>query len=211
MSTLSFRPAASHPTPRARLAVLALPFWAALALVACAGGGASTRVAAAHAPAPPPVTVAATAGNPWLCDTVSPAEFARVTGRSATKVAIGSGDDGLTGLREVSCIYVDAFDPAQVFARGTIDFEVAGDARAAAVIFGRVKRSFTDVSDVRGVGDAAFAGSPGGTGDGAATGLLVMRGPVLLYVSVGGEGSATLRVTTGLATLALERVVARSG
>ena len=54
-------------------------------------------------------------------------------------------------------------------------------------------------------------GTPGGAGSDGGTGLIVRRGALLLYVSVGGEGNSTVRVLTQLAALALARIAAPRG
>ena len=174
-----------------------------VALTACAAATGRPRATATPG-APQPTKIAARAGDTSLCNVVSPAEFARVTGEAATQVMPGTTTDSLTGLREVYCIYNDASDPQQVIGRGTINFEVAADVQAAASTFQTVKQSFTGVADVRGVGDAAFAGTPGGAGVG--TGLVVVRGTLLLYLSVGGDPQSVVRATSQLATLVLSRV-----
>lgn len=156
---------------------------------------------------PQPTKIAARAGNTRLCAAVSAAEFARLTGGTATKVTAGAIDDPLTGLREVYCLYLDTADPQTTIGRGTINYEVASDPGSAARTFETVKRSFSDVADVGGVGDAAFSGTPGGTG-GTGVGLLVLRRSLLLYLSVGGDRQTVERVTTRLALVVLGRVAA---
>ncbi|HEX9056265.1 MAG TPA: hypothetical protein VF818_01940, partial [Ktedonobacterales bacterium] len=76
---------------------------------------------------PQPTKIAARAGNTRLCAAVSAAEFARLTGGTATKVTAGAIDDPLTGLREVYCLYLDTADPQTTIGRGTINYEVASD------------------------------------------------------------------------------------
>jgi hypothetical protein len=187
--------------PRGR-SLLALALCGIFALSACATT--SGAHATATPGAPQPTKIAARAGDTSLCNVVSSAEFARVTGEAATQVMPGTTTDSLTGLREVYCIYSDTSDPQQVIGRGTINFEVAADAQTATRTFQLVKQSFTGVADVPGVGDAAFAGTPGGAG--AGTGLVVVRGTLLLYLSVGGDPQSVVRVTSQLAALALSRV-----
>jgi len=128
-----------------------------------------------------------------------------VTGQGATQVESGITADLLTGLQEVYCIYLDTSDPQQFFGRGTINFEIASDAHAAGRTFEAVKQSFTRVTNVKNVGDAAFAGTPGGASSG--TGLMVVKGPMLLYLSVHGDPQTVARITTQLAMLVLIRVV----
>src|SRR5262249_51641944 len=153
---------------------------------------------------PQPKKFAARAGDISLCAVVSPADFAKATGLTTTQVSSGATADGLTGLPEVYCIYADATDPQQLVGRGTINYEVAADARTATGIFSTVKQSFSGVTDVRQVGDAAFAGTPGGAG--AGTGLVVVSGHLLLYISVGGDPPTVARLAGKLAALALSRV-----
>lgn len=165
-------------------------------------GCAPDGVTAARTPAP--TRVVAQAGAVSLCGVVSPAEFARVAGLTTTQVTPGTGDDPLTGLREVYCIYLDTSTAGQTTGRGTINYEVATDASDATAIFQMVRRSFTQVDEVRGVGDAAFAGTPAGAPGG--TGLIVVRGRLLLYLSVGGDPPTVERTTERLAGLVLSRV-----
>lgn len=165
---------------------------ATLALAGCAASG----------PSVPKVT--ARSGDVGLCDVVPPATFARVAGVGATEVRSGTSDDALTGLREVYCIYVDGSVTGQITGRGTINYEVARDARTAGTIFQMVRRSFVDARDVGGVGDGAFSGTPAGASGG--TGLIVMRGSLMLYLSVGGDRQTVERVTEQLAALVLSRV-----
>jgi hypothetical protein len=181
-----------------------LLLWGMLALAGCAAAGAPHGTPTTSA-AQPTKTVAK-AGDTSLCQVVSPAEFASVLGESITQVAAGTTSDQLTGLLEVYCTYLDASDPQQVVGRGTINFEVATDAQAATATFQTVKRSFLGVSDVHGVGTDAFAGSPGGAGASGGTGLVVVQGSLLLYLSVGGDAQTVTRVTTQLAALVLRRV-----
>lgn len=141
-----------------------------------------------------------------LCSVVSPADFTQVTGAAATQVTPGATADGLTGLPEVYCIYADAADPQQLVGRGTINYEVAADANTAASVFSKVKQSFTGVTDVRHVGDAAFTGTPGGTATATGTGLVVVGGRLLLYISVGGDPPTVARLAGQLATLVLSRI-----
>jgi hypothetical protein len=185
---------------RGRL-LLALMLCGAVVLAACAARGGTRARATASVPA---TKIAVRAGDTSLCQVVSPADFTRVSGEPATQVTAGTTDDSLTGLREVYCIYLDASDPQQLIGRGTINFEVASAARAAAGTFQTIKRSFTGVLDVPGVGDAAFAGTPGGMDNG--TGLVVVRGTLLLYLSVGGDPPSVVRITRQLAVLVLSRV-----
>ncbi len=192
---------------RARLcppsAILALCAAIAVALAACAGAN-SARVVAT--PGTPAAKVVARAGDLGLCTLVSPSEFAHITGRTSNQVTPGVTADSLTGLQEVYCLYLDNTDPQQLIARGTINYEVAGDPHTANRIFQRVKQTFVGVVDVRGIGDAAFTGTPGGLGDGAGTGLLLVSGPVLLYLSVGGDPATVTRITRQLAAVVLSRV-----
>ena len=181
--------------PRGRLALGVL---VGMLLVGCA----PARATAARTPAP--TRVVAQVGALSLCGVVSPAEFTRVAGVRATQVSPGVDDDPLTGLREVYCIYLDTFLPGQTTGRGTINYEVAPDATAALTIFQTVRRSFTQVESVRGVGDAAFAGTPAGAPGG--TGLIVVKERLLLYLSVGGDQPTVERVTERLAGLVLSRV-----
>lgn len=183
--------------------LLAVMLCGAVAITACAT---TTRPhAAATTPgAPQPTAIVARAGDTSLCQVIAPAEFARVAGVPATQVTPGVTIDSLTALREVYCLYADASDAQQFVAQGTINFEVAGSAQAAASTFQTVKQSFTNVAAVPGVGDAAFTGTPGGAG--AGTGLVVRRGALLLYLSVGGDPQSVARVTTQLAALVLSRV-----
>jgi hypothetical protein len=53
------------------------------------------------------------------------------------------------------------------------------------------------------VGDVAFAGNPDGA---SGTGLLVLRGSLLVYLSVAGDEATVVRITSALAALALSRV-----
>jgi hypothetical protein len=184
--------------------LLALTLCGTVALAACA------EQSARHAPTPSPTLpprakIVAHAGDTQLCTVVSPAEFARVTGLQATQVEAGVTSDTLTGLQDVQCEYLDASDPAQLVGRGTINFEVAGDAQSAARTLETVKQSFTGVTDINDVGDAAFTGSPGGAASG--TGLVVLRGTMLLYLSIGGEVQTVAHITEQLALLVLSRVV----
>jgi hypothetical protein len=188
--------------PRRRSSLLALALCGMVALGACAATG--HPHATATPTAPQPTKIAARTGDTSLCNVISPSEFARVTGETTTQMTPGTTTDSLTGLREVYCIYSDTSDPQQVTGRGTINFEVAADTQAATSTFQMVKQSFTNVADVRGVGDAAFAGTPGGAS--AGTGLVVVRGTLLLYLSVGGDPQSVVRVTSRLATLVLNRV-----
>lgn len=187
-----------------RRLLLAAALYAMLALAAC-GAGRSTPPART----PQPTQIAARPGDTRLCSVISPTEFARVTGRAATRITPGVTTDSLTGLREVYCLYLDDSDPHQLFARGTINFEIASGSSAASHIYQTVKTSFTSVRDIPGVGDAAFAGTPGGTGTG--TGLVVMRGALLLYLSVGGDAPSVARITAQLARLVLSRVAGTDG
>lgn len=189
---------------RRLLHVLALALCGAVALTACATTTTTRPRAAATPSAPGPTPIAARADDTRLCNVLTPAEFARVAGVPATQVTPGVTTDSLTTLQEVYCLYADAADPQQFVAQGTINFEVAGSAQAAASTFQTVKQSFTNVTSVPGVGAAAFTGSPGGVGTG--TGLVVLRGSLLLYLSVGGDSQRVARVTTNLALLVLSRV-----
>jgi hypothetical protein len=173
-----------------------------LALVAVASLTACATPGSTSAPAPKKIT--AKAGDTSLCMVVSVGDFARVTGAAATQVTPGTTADGLTGLPEVYCVYTDASHAQQVVGRGTINFERASDAQTATSVFNRVKQSFTAVSDVSGVGDAAFSGTPGGTD--AGTGLIVVKQSLLLYLSVGGDAQTVTRVARQLALLVLSRV-----
>src|SRR5262249_50305036 len=105
--------------PRRLLLTLMLGLAALTALAGCAPPGSD------RAPRPQPTKVPAHAGATSLCAAVSPADFARVTGQSATEVTPGTTVDGLTSLPEVYCIYADAADPQQLVGRGTINFEIA--------------------------------------------------------------------------------------
>jgi hypothetical protein len=189
-------------TPRRGRSLLALTLCGVVALAACAATSRPRAIPASGAPQP--TKIAARAGDTSLCNVVSPAEFARVTGETVTQVTPGTTIDSLTGLREVYCIYSDASDPQQRFDRGTVNFEVAANAQSAASTFQTVKQSFTGVTDVRGVGDAAFTGTPGGAG--AGTGLVVVSGTLLLYLSVGGDAQAVEHFTEQLAMLVLNQV-----
>lgn len=187
--------------------LLALALLVAMALTACATSS------VARAPAMPsisatlqPTKVAVKAGDTGFCNIVSPAEFTRVSGDRATQVTPGATEDSLTQLQEVFCIYADASDPQQLVEQGTINFERANDAQAAAAVFQTLKQSFAGVNDVPGVGDGAFSGTPGGLGSGAGIGLIVVSGPLLLYLSVGGDPATVTRVTRQLAALVLSRV-----
>lgn len=184
--------------PRGKFQQVALALGVIAALAGCAPGG------AAATGTPSPTRVVAHAGAASLCGVVAPAEFTRVVGVKATQVSPGTADDPLTGLREVYCIYLDTSTAGQTIGRGTINYEVATDARAAMTIFQAVRRSFTQVDDVGGVGDAAFAGTPAGAPGG--TGLIVVNGHLLLYLSVGGDPPTVERVTKRLAALVLSRV-----
>jgi hypothetical protein len=194
-----------------RLAFACL-FISALAVGACASpatGRASATLApraTATASGPTPTVIVPTPGDVSVCDVIAPAEFARVTGSSATEITSGTTADPLTGLAEVYCIYADASDPHTFLARGTVNYEFAGDATTAGSIFARVKQAFSGVHDVPGVGDSAFSGTPGGTPAGSGFGLLVLRGKLLLYLSVSGDEQTVVRVTRSLATLVLSRV-----
>jgi hypothetical protein len=199
----------SHPTRAVactleRRLLLAAALCATLALAAC-GSGRTTPPART----PQPTRIAATPGDTRLCSVISRAEFVRVTGLAATQVTPGVTTDSLTSLREVYCLYLDNSDPRQLVGRGTINFEIAADASAASRIFQTVKASFTDVSAVPGVGDAAFAGTPGGAGTG--TGLVVVHGALLLYLSTGEDALSLARTTVQLAKLVLGRVTAAGG
>jgi hypothetical protein len=181
-----------------------------LALSACAASASSAAQPTATATEPPsgptPTVFVPTPGDTSVCDAISPAEFAHVADTTATEITSGATEDSLTGLNEVYCIYDDASDPHTFLARGTINYEIAADSATAASIFVRVKQSFGGVSDVTGVGDAAFAGTPGGAPSGSGYGLLVLRGSLLMYLSVAGDEETVVRVTTSLAALALGRV-----
>jgi hypothetical protein len=174
----------------------------ALALTACAPASAPGGTKPSNSPQP--TKIAVHAGDTSLCRVISLAQFSSVLGERVTQVMAGITGDQLTGLQEVYCIYVDTSDPQQLFGRGTINFEVASDAQIASTIFQTVKQSFSPVSEVRGVGAAAFAGSPGGAEGG--TGLVVVQGNLLLYLSVGGDPQTVVRVTTQLAMLVLRSV-----
>lgn len=195
--------------PGSRVSALLLAL--ALAVGSAALGGCASQtngVRATATPATPqPTKIAARAGDTRLCAVVSPAEVARAIGEAVDQVAPSATADALTGLQEVACVYLDTSDAQHLVGRGTINFEVAADPRAARDTFERVRQSFAGVSDVAGVGDAAFAGAPGGA-EGGGAGLVAVRGPLLLYVSVGGDASFVARVATKLARLALERVAA---
>src|SRR5258706_8557942 len=173
---------------RVQALLLAVALIAVASLAACATSGGTSASA--------PKKITARAGDTSLCMVVSAADFARVTGASATQVTPGTAADGLTGLPEVYCVYTDTADPQQVVGRGTINFERASDAQTAASIFNRIKQSFTAVSDVGGVGDAAFSGTPGGT---SGTGLIVVKQSLLLYLSVGGDAQTVTRAARPLA------------
>jgi len=181
---------------RVQALLLAVALVAVASLAACAMSGGTSASA--------PKKITAKAGDTSVCMVVPAADFARVTGASATQVTPGTAADGLTGLPEVYCVYTDTADPQQVVGRGTINFERASDAQTAASTFNRVKQSFTAVSDVGGVGDAAFSGTPGGTSGG--TGLIVVKQSLLLYLSVGGDAQTVTRVARQLALLVLSRV-----
>src|SRR5260370_26713935 len=88
----------------------------AVALVAVASLAACATSSGTSASAPKKIT--AQAGDTSLCMVVSAADFARVTGASATQVTPGTAADGLTGLPEVYCVYSDSTDPQQVVGRG---------------------------------------------------------------------------------------------
>ena len=186
---------------RSLLATLAL---SVAALFAACAGGRGTPTATSTSARPQPTKVIATAGDTGLCSVISPADFAHVAGDPATQVTPGVTSDALTGLQEVYCLYLDSSDAQRVVASGTINYELAGDPQTATQIFQRVKQSFTSVTAVRGVGDAAFAGTPGGAGSG--TGLVVVQRTLLLYVSVGGNPSTVPRIDEQLAALVLARV-----
>jgi hypothetical protein len=177
-----------------------------VALTACSASGAQRATPTSTPRGPQPTKRVARAGDTGLCQVVSPAEFAGALGGSVTQVAAGTTSDLLTGLPEVYCTYVDTSDLQQVVGRGTINFEVATDAPTAAATFQTVKRAFGGVSDVQGVGADAFVGSPGGGNASGGTGLVVVQGSLLLYLSVGGDAQTVTRVTTQLATLVLRRV-----
>ena len=177
-----------------------------VALTACAASGAPRATPTPTPSGPQPTKQVARAGDTGLCQVVSPAEFAGVLGGSVTQVAAGTTSDLLTGLPEVYCTYLDTSNPQQVVGRGTINFEVATDAQSAATTFQTVKRAFGGVNDVQGVGADAFVGSPGGGDASGGTGLVVVQGSLLLYLSVGGDAQTVTRVTTRLATLVLSRV-----
>ena len=185
-------------------ALIVLAVYGSLALAACSAGSGARSSATPGQPRSTPIAVRA--GDTGLCSVVSPADFARATGERSTEVRPGAGADPLTGLREVYCIYVDASDPQQIIAQGTINYEVASDAQAAVRTFQTVKQAFTGVAQVSAVGDAAFAGSPDGVDTGTGTGLVVVRGPLLLYLSVGGDPPTVTRITRQLAALVLSRV-----
>jgi hypothetical protein len=188
--------------------LLALTVCVAVGLTACAAASRPRATATARptptsgSSGPPTTKVTPKAGDTSLCNIVSPAEFARVTGKSATQVQAGTTTDSLTRLREVYCIYSDASDPQQIVEWGTINFEVAADAQIAASTFQTVKRSFTGVTNVYGIGDAAFIGMPGGAG----AGLVVVSKTLLLYLSVGGDPQAVEQATGQLATIVLSGV-----
>jgi hypothetical protein len=190
--------------PRRHVTALALLLCGVLALAASAER--STRHATTASPSATslPAKIIAHAGDTRLCAAVSPVEFEQVTGQHANQVERGATSDTLTGLQEVYCIYLDTSDPVQLFGRGTINFEIAENAHSAAHTFEAVRQAFTGVIDIADVGDAAFAGSPGGAGNG--TGLVVVKGTLLLYLSVGGDPRTVAHVTTQLATLVLIRV-----
>lgn len=193
--------------PRGVSPLLTLALLVAMALTACATSSVSRAPATpSKSPTPQPTKVAVKAGDTGFCNIVSPAEFTRVSGYRATQVTPGATADSLTQLQEVFCIYTDASDPQQLVEQGTINFERAGDAQAAAAVFQKLEQSFTGVSDVQGIGDGAFSGTPGGLGSGAGTGLIVVSGPLLLYLSVGGDPATVTRVTRQLAALVLSRV-----
>lgn len=167
--------------------------------------GACATSAHTTAPRPAPTPIVAQAGAVSLCGVISAAEFARVAGLRATQVIPGTTDDSLTGLQEVYCLYLDTATAGQTIGRGTINYEVAPDTHSAVTIFQTVRQAFTQVDDVHGLGDAAFAGTPGGASGG--TGLVVRKGTLLLYLSVGGDKATVENVTKRLAALILSRVV----
>jgi hypothetical protein len=186
---------------------LALLLCGVLALAASAErSGGMHATAATPSPTSLPARIIAHAGDTQLCAAVSPVEFEQVTGQHANQVERGATSDTLTGLQEVYCIYLDTSDPVQFFGRGTINFEVAATAHSAARTFEAVRQAFTSVTDIAGVGDAAFAGSPGGASNG--TGLVVVKGTLLLYLSVGGDPRTVAHITSQLASLVLIRVTA---
>ena len=194
----------------ARLCVIGVLFAGVFALSACASSS-SAIVRATSTPTAPlggrtPTSIIPTPGDIGVCTVISPAEFAQVADTTATEITSGATSDTLTGLAEVYCIYDDASDPHTVLARGTINYEFAKDAASAASIFARVKQTFGAVSDVPGVGDSAFSGTPGGAPVGSGYGLIVLRGNLLVYLSVAGDESTVVRVTKSLAMLALSRV-----
>src|SRR5260370_166820 len=125
--------------------------------------------------------------------------------RHAGACQLGAGHK-VGSVPEVYGTYVDPSNPQQIVGRGTINFEVATDAQTAAATFQTVKRAFGGVSDVQGVGADAFVGSPGGGDASGGTGLVVVQGSLLLYLSVGGDAPTVTRVTARLAALVLRRV-----
>jgi hypothetical protein len=169
-----------------------------LALAACAPGTTATP------PRPAPTKIVAQAGDIGLCGVISAAEFTQVAGLLATQVNPGTTSDSLTGLPEVFCIYLDGSTAGQTIGRGTINYEVAPDAHTALTIYQTVRQAFTQVDGVRGIGDAAFAGTPAGASGG--TGLVVLKGRLLLYLSVGGDQPVVESITERLAGLILGRV-----
>jgi len=195
-----------HPRPpsRRQAALITLMLFGLLALTASAERGVMLAASSSHSPPPPPAKIVAHSGDIRLCAVISPGEFARVTGTRATHVEGGAIADPLTGLQEVYCIYLDASDPQQLFGRGTINFEIAADAPTASRTFNAVKQSFIGGNDIKDVGDAAFSGIPVGASRG--TGLVVVKGALLLYLSVGGDPHTVTRITTRLAKLVLARV-----
>ncbi len=164
----------------------------------------ATVTATAMPSGTPPTQIAGKPGDTAICAVISPDEFSHVDGATATEITSGATEDTLTGLAEVYCIYADTSVSHQYVGRGTMNYEFASDTQTAAAIFARVKQSFGGASDVTGVGDAAFIGTPGGASSG--TGLVVLRGTLLLYVSVQGDAQTVTRVATALALLALSRV-----
>src|SRR5260370_30029253 len=116
----------SPARPRYRVQALLVAVVAVASLAACATSGDTSASA--------PKKITAKAGDTSLCMVVSAADFARVTGASATQVTPGTSSDGVTGLPEVYCVYPVTADPQQVVGRGTINFERASNARTATSI-----------------------------------------------------------------------------
>jgi hypothetical protein len=183
---------------------LALVLLGALTLGGCslsASMGTSGTAATATA-TPKPTHAPIQPGDTSLCNTVSTAEFGQAIGGTITTLVPSAKKDPASNQESVACLYLNQQQPG---VGGAIFYLVVTDGPAwYATAKQSATQSNTGVTDLSGLGDAAFSSMP--TGSPPRTVLAVLEGNLFFNILVYGAPDIGLPPAKRIAQLILSRV-----